>query len=66
MSPIPAENGMLIARVDKIAAADLAGFEKDKASITKNILVQKQMAALDGWLSKKALEVKLKKSLEEM
>jgi peptidyl-prolyl cis-trans isomerase D len=66
MLPIPTDNGMLIARADKITAADVSEFEKNKASITKNILIQKQMAALDGWLSQKALQVKLKKSLEEM
>lgn len=64
--PVTAERGALIARVDKITSADKAAFEKDKETITKNLLMRKQMAALDNWLAQNTMQVKLAKPIEEM
>lgn len=66
LKPIPTEKGILISRVDKIISPDMAEFEKNKESITKKMLLHKQMGILDTWLAENAMKVKLHKPIEEM
>ena len=65
LSPITVTKGVLLVRVDDILPADEAAFDGKKESLRNNILIRKQIGAIESWFRKNELKAQLKKPLEE-